>query len=280
MAEKTGDKRKSDGKDKSRRRYRPDGTPVWGQKSMDGPGVWVTCVRNKERSTVGELYDLFESLSNELWPEESAVDSAQAGDSDVDADDSESLEAQIAKEVAAMKRPRKEQRFANSDTGSPCVVFISCKPPVDPVKLVIKHVENVIQTGVTRTRFTQRLTPISASCVANIPEIKSLCTRLLKPVLEQDPEKSYKYKIELRIRNHNTVDKMALIEELAKCVPEKHTVDLKNAELFILVEIFKSVCGISIVKDYYKLQKFNVQEIANAKNGQAESGDAGDTGRV
>ena len=26
------------------------------------------------------------------------------------------------------------------------------------------------------------------------------------------------------------------------------------------------MCGISVVRDYYKLQKFNVMEIANAKN--------------
>lgn len=30
---------------------------------MEGPGIWVTCVRNKEKSTVGELYDLFDSVS-------------------------------------------------------------------------------------------------------------------------------------------------------------------------------------------------------------------------
>lgn len=28
----------------------------------------------------------------------------------------------------------------------------------------------------------------------------------------------------------------------------------------------QSVCGISVVKDYYELQKFNVMEIANSKN--------------
>jgi hypothetical protein len=31
-------------------------------------------------------------------------------------------------------------------------------------------------------------------------------------------------------------------------------------------DFYQSVCGVSIVKDYYKLQKFNVMEIANKKN--------------
>lgn len=32
------------------------------------------------------------------------------------------------------------------------VIFMSCKLPVDPVKLVMKHVENVQRTGITGTK--------------------------------------------------------------------------------------------------------------------------------
>ncbi|KAI0360017.1 hypothetical protein OH77DRAFT_1472008 [Trametes cingulata] len=270
-------KRKTDGRDRSRRRFRPDGTPIWGQRQIDGPGVWATCVKGKEKQTVGELYDLFESLANELWPTEATQNAdAAPDDSDEEEGDADDLEKQIAKEVASMKRPRKETRFANCKTNTPCVVFISCKPPIDPVKLVTTHVQNVMNTGVTQTRYTQRLTPVSGSCVANIPEIRNLCGRLVNAALAAEPDKKFTYKIELRMRNHNTVTRDKLIPELAKCVPEGHTVSLDNPELFILVEIFKSVCGISVVKDYYKLYKFNVMEIANAKNLQ----EGGAEGRV
>ncbi|EIW57405.1 uncharacterized protein TRAVEDRAFT_169162 [Trametes versicolor FP-101664 SS1] len=269
-------KRKGDSRDKGRRRFRPDGTAIWGQRQIDGPGVWVTCVKGKEKQTVGELYDLFESLGNELWPVGEVDDAETPQDSDDEAGGAEDIEKQIAKEVASMKRPRKETRFVNCLTNTPCVVFISTKPPIDPVKLVTTHVQNVLDSGVTHTRFSQRLTPVSASCAANMPEVTTLCTRVLKSVLAEDPDKKYTYKVELRIRNHNTLKRDKLIPELAKCVPEGHTVNLDNPELYILVEIFKSVCGISVVKDYYKLQKFNVMEIANAKNLR----DDGEEGRV
>ncbi|KAJ2990526.1 hypothetical protein NUW54_g8442 [Trametes sanguinea] len=251
-----------------------DGTPIWGQRQIDGPGVWVTCVKGKERQTVGELYDLFESLANELWPQESAPSANAEEDSDEEDGGAEDLEKQIAKEVESMKRPRKETRFANCQTNTPCVVFISCKPPVDPVKLVTTHVENVMRTGVTHTRFTQRLTPVAGTSVANVPEIQSLCGRLVREALAAEPDKKFTYKIELRMRNHNTLKRDTLIPEIAKCVPEGHTVSLDNPELFILVEVFKSVCGISVVKDYYKLHKFNVMEIANAKNLSEEGADS------
>jgi tRNA acetyltransferase TAN1 len=96
----------------------------------------------------------------------------------------------------------------------------------------------------------------------------------------------FQYKIELRVRNHNTVPRPILIQTIAQSVPEGHTVDLDDPQLFILVEVFKvrrswsinsdiglisvlqqqSICGISIVEDYYKMQKFNVMEIVNKKN--------------
>lgn len=99
----------------------------------------------------------------------------------------------------------------------------------------------------------------------------------------------FQYKIELRVRNHNTVPRLTLIQTIAQSVPEGHTVDLDNPQLFILAEVFKvhrswsinsnirwfgapqqSICGISIVEDYYEMQKFNVMEIVNKKNRTAQ----------
>jgi len=58
---------------------------------------------------------------------------------------------------------------------------------------------------------------------------------------------------------------MTLIKMVAQCIPEGHTVSLTEPEVFILVEVFKSTFGVSVVKDYYSLAKFNVLELASAK---------------
>lgn len=98
-----------------------------------------------------------------------------------------SIEDQIKKEMSEMKKPRTEQRFGALVLVSPglssvvlkklqpiakriplvvgllrimggevtkwlSVIFISCKPPVDPVELVVKYVESVEKTGASRTR--------------------------------------------------------------------------------------------------------------------------------
>lgn len=67
----------------------------------------------------------------------------------------------------------------------------------------------------------------------------------------------------MRIRNHSTLTRQNLIEAVADSVPKQLKVDLENPEVFILMEVFKSTCGVSVVRDYYKLKKFNVLEIAS-----------------
>ena len=96
---------------------------------------------------------------------------------------------------------------------------------------------------------------------ANEPEIKSLAQRALKHFFASNPERAYRvrhllflpqithplililplqYKIELRVRSHNTLSRQTIIDTVVGCVPEGWTVDLEGAEAFILVEVFKA----------------------------------------
>lgn len=265
-----------------KRKYRHDGTPVWSKRTIDGPGIWVSCVKGKEKQTIGELYDLLDSLATDIWPEDS-------DDSDDDAapvlppqaTDGEqqfsstgeglSIEDQLAREIATMKKPRREhQRFANCITNTPCVVFIGCRAPVDPVQLVQAHVHQVEKSGTSRSRYTQRMVPSSETCVANLPEVVAMCRRLIVPHFTQEREGEKTYRIELRIRNHTTFARPQIIDEIAKCIPDTYKVDLGNPALFILVEVFKSVCGMSIVDDYYQYQKYNVMALAKSQDESRE----------
>ncbi|KAJ3533100.1 hypothetical protein NMY22_g7472 [Coprinellus aureogranulatus] len=234
-----------------KKKFRSDGTAIWAKRHIDGPGIWISCVKGKEKATVGEMYDLFESIASEIWPVEGEGESKDGADSDEGGEEL-SIEDQIKKEMSEMKKPRAEQRFANCQTDTPCVIFISCKPPVDPVELVMKYVESVEKTGAARSRYAHRLVPVSGTSSAHSSPRRRAS--------------HFTYKIELRIRNHTTLSRPAIIQHVASWVPEGHKVSLDNPEIFILIEVFKSVCGVSIVRDYYKYSKFNVLEMANKFN--------------
>lgn len=262
----TTTKRKSVSNDRDNtRRFRSDGTSIWTKPVVNGPGVWVSCAKGKEKQAIGEVYQVFESIASDVWPESGLDDGRESdGANNNDGAEDSDLEAQVAKELASIKRPRKEQRFANCQTNTPCLIFISCKPPVEPVTLVLKYLDSIRENGITQTRYISRLTPVSSSCITAIPEIKNLTRKTMEEFISLlGDDVMFSYKIELRIRNHSTLTRQSLIEAVADSVPKRFKVDLENPEVFILMEVFKSTCGMSVVRDYYKLKKFNVLEIAS-----------------
>ena len=39
-----------------------DGTSIWTKPVVNGPGVWVSCTKGKEKQAIGEVYQVFESV--------------------------------------------------------------------------------------------------------------------------------------------------------------------------------------------------------------------------
>jgi len=212
-------------------------------------------------------------LASELYPDEKD-DGVAANTNTTEVTDNnnnnqeeeEDLEKVLAKELKQLAQPRQNRRFANARTDVLSAIFISCRPPIDPVKLVYTHFANVERTGVTQTRHALQFTPISDSCTATLPDIIELAERLIPPAFHADPPQTFKYRIQITSRNHSAVPRNELIPALAQCVPadQGHTVDLDEPDLTILVDLYMFVCGMSVVRDFDRLKKLNVVAVADA----------------
>ncbi|KAL8954497.1 MAG: hypothetical protein Q9183_007087 [Haloplaca sp. 2 TL-2023] len=56
-----------------------------------------------------------------------------------------------------------------------------------------------------------------------------------------------------------------IIRRVADIVGERHTVDLKNYDKLILVEVYRNILGLSVVgNEFEKLKKYNLAEIYEA----------------
>jgi len=58
-----------------------------------------------------------------------------------------------------------------------------------------------------------------------------------------------------------------------------HTVDLNNPDLAICVEIIKNVCCMSVVRDLFKLRKYNIHEV-NEQIHHSQSRSRTEEGRI
>lgn len=79
-------------------------------------------------------------------------------------------------------------------------------------------------------------------------------------------------------RYNNSVSRDKIIEELAKKVASlgEHTVDLSGgAKLTIIVEVVKSICCLSVVKDYGRFCKFNLLSVCGQPEKRTAEGKNG-----
>jgi tRNA acetyltransferase TAN1 len=111
-------------------------------------------------------------------------------------------------------------------------------------------------------RFAHRVLPIQAVCFAGLPEILKAAEPLLAAAFPTDADATplkYAVVFESRACDGLKLDRMAVINALAQCVPQPHSVDLNNPERVIMVQIVKSAAALAVLTDYYALCKYNLR---------------------
>lgn len=234
------------------------------QLSPFTPGIFITCVRGKEAIASKDALDLLKDYADRhgLQEQQSVPDSAPQNqiEDDVEAD----IETSIAAELGTMqeRKPRKEALFTALKTLTECVIFIRTAKHIDPVKVVhdICSEAHANPTQKNGGRFLRRMTPITISGDSSLGGLKHCLDSILP---KEFVGQSLKYKIEPTFRNHNVLNRDLVIPEVATAISASgpHTVDLKNYDVLVLVEVIRGYLGMSVVRDWEKLRKFNLSEI-------------------
>ncbi|PGG99479.1 tRNA acetyltransferase TAN1 [Blastomyces parvus] len=235
-------------------------------------GMFVTSNRGKEAKCVSEMIDiLYQDLESQKLLAEPPKDETSTSDKDNKQEEAEEdeeeddIEAQILKEVADMK-PNKNNKnnnpFQAVKLDIPCLSFIKIDKTFDPVQIAHRLCTDARENPTKkRSRWIQRITPITLTQKVLGGGIEQLSREVLKPHFHSGGP-SKKYAIRTSIRNNTEWTRDTLIPLVAKAVGPGHSVDLKNYDLLILVDIVQNICGMSVVgPDYDELKRYNLSEI-------------------
>ncbi|KAL2347943.1 hypothetical protein Fmac_001943 [Flemingia macrophylla] len=164
---------------------------------------------------------------------------------------------------------KNKRRFVKLDSGCNGVVFVQMKrKDVDksPTDIVHRIVTSAASTRKHMSRFILRILPIEVSCYASKEEI----SRAIKPLVEQyfpvETQTPQKFAVLYEARANTGVDRMEIIDAVAKSVPGPHKVDLKNPDKTIIVEIARTVCLIGVIEKYKELSKYNLRQLTSPKD--------------
>ncbi|KAI9680815.1 MAG: hypothetical protein M1817_004255 [Caeruleum heppii] len=223
-------------------------------------GIWATCDKGREGKCIGELRDLFGKYAEEIYGDDGIGNEAIA-DTDGGAGD---IEAEIRREVECLQASKATELFTAVRLDVQCVLFFRTQAPIEPVSFVHRICHDARHARQKQTRYLKRLTPVTLMSRAYEKDLDELARKVLAPHFHGSgsDEKKKKFAIRPTIRNHSVLTRAVIIQRVAAMVGPGHQVDLKNYDLLILVEVYKNVCGMSVVGgDYDELKKYNLAEL-------------------
>ncbi|KAI0969125.1 hypothetical protein F4678DRAFT_441049 [Xylaria arbuscula] len=235
-------------------------------------GFWVTCQRHKEMRAADEMLSLCEDYGRKLFGVHT-----DAADEAADDQEPEDIEAAIEKEVAAMKSANKpsDSPFEILKMNVDCVLFVRTRAPVDPLVLVhdiCKDAAAAKDKASWRSRFINKLTPIAYTGKATEKGLEDIAGKVLSDHFqlaedetgkEDDNGKhAYSYAIRPTLRAHSTLRRGEIIDKVASMISKRHKVDLQNPDKVIIIEIFQTFCGMSVVgDDWESMKRYNIHEL-------------------
>ncbi|KAH8887101.1 hypothetical protein GQ53DRAFT_827646 [Thozetella sp. PMI_491] len=152
-------------------------------------GIWVSCARGQEHRAareVGILFDEFAEVVYGIKPIDEAAGDDGAGD----------IEDAIKREVAAMKDQTgtpNERIFKPVRMDVECLLFVLTQSPIQPVEFVRRicaDAKSPNSATKVKTRYVNRLTPVSASGKATAEGLIDLARSVLAPFFDLSGKKA------------------------------------------------------------------------------------------
>ncbi|KAJ4255046.1 hypothetical protein NW762_009850 [Fusarium torreyae] len=252
---------------------------------VNDAGIWVTYARGMKGKAIREFKTLCDEYGESLF----GVKAPKEDGEDEEDDGVEDIEASIEKELASMKqqKPKTKQTFTAIGTGLDCLFFMKTVKPIEPLKLVTQasqDAKDCPDPKQRKTKYINRLTPIFDTDKATDKGIERVARSVLGShfelksesggdgAAEPTPSKeegegegsaSCTYAIRYNIRNHTTFKSSEVIKKIADLVSPKHKVNLTSPDKVVLVEIFQTFCGVTVVdgKESEELKRYNLNEL-------------------
>lgn len=218
-------------------------------------GFLCSC-NNREKECVKESYNILNRYADTLFGSEDAKEPPTVD---------EDIEDELVNELDNLKSQSNEpksRRFQVVESGAKNFLFIRTTLE-DPIKLAETIVSDIAENKQQLTRFLIRLVPIEVTCKAYIKDIENSIEPLLTKHFK---EKSQSFSIVFNHRNNNSLSKDEVIKVVAdkvSAIRADHKVNLKEAEVSIVIEVIRNMALIGVVPNFLKYKKYNLHMLCD-----------------
>ncbi|XP_077462201.1 THUMP domain-containing protein 1 [Stigmatopora argus] len=234
-------------------------------------GILITCNMNQDKCTA-EAFDLLGEYADKIYGPEKFEEDIQGGNGEEENPQEEDVEDALKKEVAHLRAADGvlERRFQALESGANNVVFIRTHN-LETDRLVHHILSDLHATKKKKTRVILRMLPVTGTCYAFPDEIMKYLNTFLEPWFKMPNYATYQVAFKARNNSYNKRDDMikAVAGLVGKMNP-RNRVNLTHPDLTIILEVIRTVCCVSVVREYKRYKKYNLQEVVKTEGGEDE----------
>ena len=232
-------------------------------------GFLIFTDKHREKNCIRDAYNILNDVTEKLYPNIDNNESNINLNEEINIkNNNANISSKIEEEIKKLKKNK--NIFYSIDTRCAAIVFIKIEQEymeqISPKEIVNYIINEVINTQKLLSKCISKFYPIEICTKYNFDILKEKVDELVKKYFSENIEKTKTWKIELRVRNNNSVNKKEIMNYIFnKINRDKYIVEYKKPELTFFVEISCNLMCLSVLEKFSEYKSYNLQSLAKTE---------------
>ena len=228
-------------------------------------GFLIFTDKHREKNCIRDAYNILNDVTEKIYPNLEENKGTINLKEDIDIKENKNVSSKIEEEIKNLQKNKKI--FNSVNTRCAAIVFIKIEEEysfqISPKEVVNYIINEVITTKKSLSKCISKFYPIEICTKYNLDTLNEKVDELVKKYFKDDIDNIKTWKIELRVRNNNSVNKKEIMNIIFnKINKEKYKVEYKNPELTFFVEISWNLMCLSVLEKFSEYKSYNIQSLA------------------
>ena len=228
-------------------------------------GFLIFTDKHREKNCIRDAYNILNDVTEKIYPNLEENKGTINLKEEIDIKENKNVSSKIDEEIKNLQKNKKI--FNSVNTRCAAIVFIKIEEEysfqISPKEVVNYIINEVITTKKSLSKCISKFYPIEICTKYNLDTLNEKVDELVKKYFKDDIDIIKTWKIELRVRNNNSVNKKEIMNIIFnKINKEKYKVEYKNPELTFFVEISWNLMCLSVLEKFSEYKSYNIQSLA------------------
>ena len=231
-------------------------------------GFLIFTDKHREKNCIRDAYNILNDVTEKLYPNLENNRGNINLNEEINIKNNKDISSKMDEEIQNLQKNNKI--YTSINTRCAAIVFIKIEEEyalyISPKEIVNYIINEVINTKKSLSKCISKFYPVEICTKYNKENFTEKVEKLTKTYFKNDIDNIKTWKIEIRVRNNNSVNKKEIMNIiLNKINKDKYKVDYKHPELTFLVEISWNLMCLSVLEKFSEYKSYNIQSLAKTE---------------